>query len=43
MPGMKTYNIKTNQSDFFLLALIAAQVWDVDPEVRHTHNFVAIQ
>ena len=38
---MKIYNIKTNHSDFSLLACIATQVWDVDPENKHTHNFAA--
>ena len=38
---MKIYNIEANQSNIFLLAHIATQVWDVDPEIKHTHNFVA--
>ena len=29
MPGMKTYNIKTNVGDFSLLVHIAIQVWDL--------------
>ena len=41
MPVMKTYNIKTKQSDFSLLTHIATQVWDMDPEIRCTYNFVA--
>ena len=35
------FNIKTNQSDFSLLAHIATHVWDVDPKIKHTYNFVA--
>ena len=35
MPDLRIYNIKVNQSDF------ATQVWDVDLEIKHTHNFVA--
>ena len=36
----ESYNIKTNQSDFSLLAHIAIQVQDVEQEIGHTHNFV---
>ena len=38
MPGMKSYNIKTNQSDFSLLEHTATQVWDVDLEIKHTYK-----
>ena len=38
---MKAYNIKTNHYDFSLLACIVTQVWDVDLEIKHTHNFAA--
>ena len=41
MPSMQTYSIKRNHSDFSLLVHIATQVWDVDPEIKHTHNFAA--
>ena len=41
MLGMKTYNIKMNQSDFSLLAHIATQIWDVDLEISYTQNFAA--
>ena len=38
---MKTYNNKTNHSDFSLLTCIVTHVWDVDKEIKHTHSFVA--
>ena len=41
MPSMKTYNIKTNHSAFSLLACIAIQVLDMDPEIKCTHTSVA--
>ena len=37
----KTYKTKANHGDFSLLAHIATQVWDFDPEIKHTHNFAA--
>ena len=37
----KTYKIKTNHVDFSLLAHIATQVWDLDPEIKCIHNFAA--
>ena len=41
MPGTKTYNNKTSHGDFSLLACIATQVWGMDQEIKHTHNFTA--
>ena len=37
---MKTYNIKTNHSDFSLLACFATQICNVDPE-RCAHYIAA--
>ena len=42
IPSMKkTYKRKTNHGDFSQLAHIATQVWDLDLEIKHTHNFAA--
>ena len=34
--------LKNNQEDFSLLAHIATQVWDMNLEIRGTHNFAII-
>ena len=36
-----TYISKSNHGNFSLLANIVAQAWDLDLEIKHTHNFAA--